>query len=252
MADLILFAGTTEGRELAELVKELGISTVACVATEYGESLVEAGGSLAVRIGRLDADGMKALIMAEKPCLVLDATHPYADIVSRTISAVCSECGVKLGRVLREAESHEDCMEFPDVETLARCLDTMEGTVFSSLGTKEAAALSKVKGAAERIWIRVLPSVEGLKTCLDAGFPAKHIICMQGPFSEQLNEAMFTASGADILLTKDTGSAGGFPEKLAAARKLGMKVLVIKRPAENSAGNSLDEWKKALRSKEWT
>ena len=236
MADLALFAGTTEGRQLAELAKELGISTVACVATEYGESLVEAGGSLRVSTGRLDKDAIKALLNAESPRLVLDATHPYADHITRTLTAVCSECGVKLGRVLREAESHDGCLEFPDVEALAKYLDGTCGTIFSSLGTKEAAALSKVSGAAERIWIRVLPSIDGLRICLDAGFPAKHIICMQGPFSEELNEAMFKAAGADILLTKDTGSAGGFPEKLAAAKKLGMKVFVIKRPEENSAG----------------
>ena len=251
MAELVLFAGTTEGRQLAELAKELGISTVACVATEYGESLVEAGGSLRVHMGRLDAEGMKALIEAEAPRLVLDATHPYADVVSRTISDVCGRLGVRLGRVLREAESHDGCLEFPDVKALAEHLDGVEGTVFSSLGTKEAAALSKVSGAAERIWIRVLPSIDGLRICLDAGFPAKHIICMQGPFSEELNEAMFKAAGADILLTKDTGSAGGFPEKLAAAKKLGMKVFVIKRPEENSAGRSLAEWKEILRKKEW-
>ena len=251
MADLVLFAGTTEGRQLAELAKELGISTVACVATEYGGSLVEAGGSLRVSTGRLDKEAIKALLKAESPRLVLDATHPYADHISRTLTAVCSECGVKLGRVLREAESHEDCLEFPDVEAMAKYLVGVEGTVFSSLGTKEAAALSKVKGASERIWIRVLPSIDGLKMCLDAGFPAKHIICMQGPFSEQLNEAMFTAAGADILLTKDTGIAGGFPEKLSAAKALGMKVLVIKRPEDTSDGKSLDEWKDTLRTKEW-
>ena len=63
---------------------------------------------------------------------------------------------------------------------------------------------------------------------------------------------MFKACGADILLTKDTGSAGGFPEKLAAAKALGMQVLVIRRPAESSDGKSLEEWKQALRRKEWT
>ena len=208
---------------------------------------MESGGSLEVRAGRLDAEAIKALLRAESPRLVLDATHPYADHISRTLTTVCSECGVKLGRVLREAESHEGCLEFPDVEALAKYLDGISGTVFSSLGTKEAAALSKVSGASERIWIRVLPSIDGLKMCLDAGFPAKHLICMQGPFSEELNEAMFKACKADILLTKDTGSAGGFPEKLAAAKKLGMQVLVIRRPAD-TAGESLAVWKTRLKT----
>ena len=246
MADIVLFAGTTEGRQLAELARQLGISTVACVATEYGESLMEPGGALRVRMGRLDLEGMKALIGSEAPRLVLDATHPYAKEVSSTIAAACKECGAKLGRVLREEEAHEGCTEFAGLEELAAAIDSTEGVIFSSLGTKEAAALSKVRGAAERIWIRILPSVTGLQQCLDAGFPAKHIICMQGPFPADLNEAMFRAAGASVLLTKDTGSAGGFPEKLEAARRCGMQVFVIKRP-KDSAGESLSAWMDKLR-----
>ena len=247
MADLILFAGTTEGRELAELARGLGIKTVACVATDYGESLIEEGGSLRVNMGRLGEEAMEDLIRAEMPKLVLDATHPYADVVSRTIVAACKATGARYGRVQREAESHEGCLEFPDLAALAEHLDKTPGVVFSSLGTKESAGLSGVSGAAERIWLRVLPSVDGLNMCLSAGFPAKHIICMQGPFSADLNEAMFKAVGAKILLTKDTGSAGGFPEKLEAARRCGMQVFVIKRP-QDIPGESLEVWKEKLAS----
>ena len=248
MAEIVIFAGTTEGRELAELCRRLGIDALACVATEYGESLLSSGGSLRVRTGRLAEGGMRELIKAEAPRLVLDATHPYASEVSRTIAAACGGLEVTLGRVLRESEDHEGCLEFADLASLAAHLDKTPGVVFSSLGTKEAAAISKVSGAAERVWLRVLPSVEGLKMCLEAGFPAKHMICMQGPFSADLNEAMFRACGAQILLTKDTGSAGGFPEKLEAAKRCGMQVFVIKRPSENG-GESLEVWKERLRQR---
>ena len=246
MADIVLFGGTSEGRELAELCSELEIPTVVCVATDYGESLLEEAGSLRVHTGRLDKEGMISLIKAESPELVLDATHPYADKVSETVLAACRDCGARYGRVQREKESHEAFDEFSGVDELADFLDRTSGVVFSSLGTKEAAALSRVSGAAERIWIRILPSPDGLKTCLDAGFPAKHIICMQGPFSAELNEAMFRFCRAEILLTKDTGAAGGFPEKLEAAKRCGMKVFVIKRPAD-TAGESLEVWTDRLR-----
>ena len=245
MADIVIFAGTTEGRELAELCRELEIPTVACVATEYGGALLSGGGSLKVHMGRLDEGGMTELLREESPRLVLDATHPYAADASRTIAAACKALGLRAERVLREAEDHKGCEKFASLDDLAETLDKTPGNVFSSLGTKEAASLSRVSGAAERIWLRVLPSVDGLKTCLDAGFPAKHIICMQGPFSAELNAAMFRACGADILLTKDTGSAGGFPEKLEAARECGMRVFVIKRP-EDSSGASLQRWKEKL------
>ena len=176
--------------------------------------------------------------------IFLIGTEPIRDCTA------CRACGMEAQRVLREAESHEGCTEFSSLAELAEELSRTPGTVFSSLGTKEAASLSKVPGAAERIWLRVLPSVDGLKTCLEAGFPAKHIICMQGPFSKELSEAMFRACSADILLTKDTGSAGGFPEKLAAAESCNMKVFVIKRP-QDGKGESLAAWKKKLISKDY-
>ncbi|MBQ1891756.1 MAG: precorrin-6A reductase [Firmicutes bacterium] len=247
MADIVIFAGTTEGRKLGELCRELGIEALACVATEYGEALLAAGGSLRVRTGRLSEERMEELLEKETPKLVLDATHPYAAEVSVSITKACDAAGVKLARVLREAESHDGCMEFATTEELAEYLDKVPGVVFSSLGTKEVPALSKVSGAAERIWLRILPSIDGIKTCLDAGFPAKHIICMQGPFSAELNTAMFRASGAEMLLTKDTGMAGGFPEKLAAAKQCGMKVLVIRRP-KDSEGESLQKWMDRLKT----
>ena len=135
-------------------------------------------------------------------------------------------------RIRREALAEEDCVRFSDFDGLIHWLNETEGAVFSTLGAKEAALLSRAERFAERIWLRVLPLEESLRAVREAGFPAKHVICMQGPFSQEFNEAMFRVTGARILLTKDSGAAGGFSEKLAAARACGMKVALIARPAE--------------------
>ena len=227
-----MFGGTTEGRVLAEALKKKGIPAMVCVATEYGESLLEAGGSLAVHAGRLDERAMAELMRHEQPRLVLDATHPYADDVSRSIQNACAAAGREYRRVRRESQREEGCLSFPDMAALIAWLSEQEGVIFSSLGSKEARALAAVPGSAERIWLRILPSQKGLEDCLSAGFPARHVICMQGPFSRELNEAMFRAAGADILVTKESGRAGGFPEKLAAARSCGMTVAVLERPRD--------------------
>ncbi|MBO4862705.1 MAG: precorrin-6A reductase [Firmicutes bacterium] len=250
MAELVIFAGTTEGRELSELAKELNIDTVCCVATEYGEELMEAGGSLRVNRGKLGPAEMAALIKEEAPLLVLDATHPYADVASESIALACRESGARLKKVLREKQPHTDCEEFKTLSDMAEYLNAHQGGVFSSLGAKEAAVLASIDGAEERLWLRILPSEDGLRSCLAAGIPAKHIICMQGPFSEELNAAMFRASGAKYLLTKDTGRTGGFADKVNAAQKCGMTVLLLLRP-EVDSGEGMEFWKAALRSGEW-
>lgn len=241
MVEILLFGGTTEGRVLAEALKRKGIPAMVCVATEYGESLLEGGGSLAVHAERLDEAAMTALMVAQRPRLVLDATHPYADDVSRSIQNACAAAGCDYRRVRRESQMEEGCLSFPDMAALIGWLAGQPGVIFSSLGSKEARALREVPGSEERLWLRILPSRKGLEDCLEAGFPARHIICMQGPFSQELNEAMFRAAGADILITKESGRAGGFAEKLAAARNCGMTVAVLARPWD-AEGETAAEW----------
>ena len=174
MVDILLFGGTTEGRELSEALKRKNISAMVCVATEYGESLLEPGGSLQVHAGRLDEAAMASLMEREQPRLVLDATHPYADGVSHCIQRACAVTGRTYRRVLRQSAMEEGCLAFPNMAALIDWLKGQEGVIFSSLGSKEARALSEIPNFEQRVWLRVLPSLEGLEGCLQAGFPARH------------------------------------------------------------------------------
>ncbi len=245
MADILLFGGTTEGRELAELLCKKNIPAMVCVATEYGESLLDAGGCVSVRTGRLDEAEIEALIRESNTQLVVDATHPYAAAVGKNICAACNNTRARYIRVLRESSAASGFIEFADMNPLIRWLNNTQTIVFSALGAKEATQLAQVSGFQERIWLRILPSAAGLTACLEAGFPPHHIICMQGPFSQQLNTAMFQSTDATVLLTKESGAAGGFPEKLAAAHECGMTVAVLGRPCRDS-GMTLGELKRQI------
>ena len=240
MVDMVVFGGTTEGRQIAALLCKKQIPTLVCVASEYGEALLSPGEGLRVHTGRLDVNGMEELLILERPRLVIDATHPYATEVSGNICTACRALGIRYLRVCREVASVEDgCLRFSDMDALITWLNAQSGVVFSTLGAKEAAALTRVQGFAHRVWLRILPSPEGIRHCLHAGFPARHIICMQGPFSKELNVAMFHAAQANILITKESGETGGFAAKREAARECDMTVAVLNRPAQ-TAGISLD------------
>ena len=69
---------------------------------------------------------------------------------------------------------------------------------------------------------------------------------MQGPFTRELNEAMLRQVGAQWLVTKDSGTVGGTAEKLAAARDVGARCIVVTRPAEGDGALSLREVEDAL------
>lgn len=146
--------------------------------------------------------------------------------------------GQEESRMLTEADSMEEA---------AKLLEKMEGSILVTTGSKELEALRGLPGFAKRIFARILPQPEMVQKCMEMGLSGRHIICMQGPFSEEMNYAMLRETNARILLTKESGAAGGFPEKLRGARRAGAAVVVVKRPVEEE-GCSVEEVKALLQN----
>ena len=85
MKQVLIFAGTTEGRRLAECLAAARIPASVCVATEYGETLLPRAEGITHLMGRLDEGQMESLMKKEDFSCVVDATHPYAVAVSENI-----------------------------------------------------------------------------------------------------------------------------------------------------------------------
>ena len=234
---IFLFGGTAEGHLLAERLAEAGNSVTCAVATDYGQAVLEPRDNLTVLVGRLTAGEMAERL--EGFDVVVDATHPYADKVSENIRAAAAETATPYYRLLRPREEAEDVLWADSPADAAAKLQNLPGNVLLTTGSKDLKTFTAVKDYASRLFVRVLPSVESLTAALSLGYPASHVICMQGPFPQALNQAMVEAVGAKVLVTKDTGKAGGFLEKAEAARAAGAKLLVIRRPTEET-GYTLD------------
>lgn len=235
---VLLFGGTSEGRALAGWLRDEKIEHLVCVATQYGDSLLPEG--VNVRVGRLNGDEMLE-IMSGYDC-VIDATHPYARVVTETIASASDLAGLTLMRLVRDGDVQGDWLEAPDTQTAAKMLEDLPGKILLTTGSKE---LQHYANLAHRAYPRVLPFMDSLQKCMDLSFPPKQIICMQGPFTQEMNEATIRQYGIDIVVTKLTGAAGGFWEKLDAARNCGCKALVIARPAHEQ-GFTLEEIKEKL------
>ncbi len=234
---IFLFGGTAEGHLLAERLAEAGNFVACAVATEYGQAVLEPRDNLTVLVGRLTAGEMAERL--EGFDVVVDATHPYADKVSENIRAAAAETATPYYRLLRPREEAEDVLWADSPADAAEKLQNLPGNVLLTTGSKDLKTFTAVKDYPSRLFVRVLPSVESLTAALSLGYPASHVICMQGPFPQALNQAMVEAVGAKVLVTKDTGKAGGFLEKAEAARAAGAKLLVIRRPTEET-GYTLD------------
>lgn len=246
MREILIFAGTTEGRKLSEHLIRAGIGHVLCVATEYGKIVLEEHPLARVHRGRMDQEQIRQFILEGDFLAVVDATHPYAAVVTQNIKKAMEGMDVPYLRWKREGISaewqkgedserdpHENRITcFDTSEACAQALEHVEGNILLTTGSKELSVYCASSKVRERLYVRVLPSMESLSLCMEQGICGKQIIAMQGPFSEAVNEALIRQYGISCLVTKESGRNGGFLEKLEAAERTGTKVFVIGGPKE--------------------
>ena len=227
--NFVLFSGTTEGRRLSRALAALGGAVTVCVATDYGREEQGESAGIAVLSGRMDREEMARTLAGADLCV--DATHPYAVRASQTVRAACERESVPLLRLLREdSPVPEGAKGFASASEAAGWLKTTQGNILLATGAKELGTFAPLGG--ERLYPRVLPLASSLEACAAAGVPSSHILALQGPFSQELNEALIRQYHIRWLVTKDGGRTGGFEEKAEAAEAAGAALVLIRRPRE--------------------
>ncbi len=259
---IALFAGTTEGRNISERIAYTeGYSHIAAdvfVATEYGREELPETDRVKAFCGRLDSGQMKKVFSDKKYDIVVDATHPYATEVTANIRKACDETGTEYLRVLRDDDENTEDMndldrqptdadhKNPGEKTADPCetvfvknadeavsyLENTEGNILVTTGSKELREFLKIPDWKDRVYTRVLSTVEAVSECSAIGFRGRHLIAMEGPFSEEMNIATIRMTDAKWVVTKESGKNGGFEEKRRAAAETGSGLIVIERPVE--------------------
>lgn len=233
MKKVLVFAGTTEGRELAELLADSNIKCSVCVATDYALELMN-DKRLDVHCGRLTEEEMEVLMRDGKFDVVVDATHPYAQIVSQNVRQAADKEFISLIRLRRSTESAEEgFVSFKTHEECSAWLSFQTGNILLTTGSKDLGSYAKNETIKNHLFVRVLPGEESIRLCTANGITGRQIIAMQGPFSAQMNECILREYSIDWMVTKISGHAGGFEEKVEAAKKAGVGVCAILPPSEN-------------------
>ena len=228
----MIFGGTTEGRILSRRLAARGAEVTVCVATAYGAEEQGVSEGIEVLTGRKTASEMEGIVRGA--AAVVDATHPYAAEASRNIRAACEAAGAPYRRLLREAVPVEGAVYVDGAAGAAAYLADRPGNVLLTTGAKEVGTYAVL--GPERLYPRILPSHAGLTACEAAGIPHRNVLAMQGPFSQELDEAVIRQYGISWVVTKDGGAAGGFPEKVRAAAACGAGLVVLRRPPEMGDG----------------
>ena len=237
-----ILGGTSESVELLRRIKGK-IEYIVTVATESGKECLPR--TEPVRVGRLNPSQMRAFIKEQTIDVVVDLTHPYATEVTQNVRQVCEEFHLCYLRYLRESSKIGDAVRMASIEECAMFLQQLSGTsVFFTTGSKHIGEFQKIRGA-NRFVYRILPAAGSLEECDKHQVKMKDIVAALGPFSKAMNIAMFREYQAEYVVMKDSGRAGGTPQKIAACEKLGITPVLLLRE-EDSGFTSLEKLEKRL------
>ncbi|MGR3219652.1 MAG: precorrin-6A reductase [Candidatus Anammoxibacter sp.] len=230
---ILVLSGTEDGKYIVKKLHDDGYDLLTSVATEYGKAMFERMnlGDICLQ-GRLDAEGLICLIEDKHIDLIIDATHPYAINVSINAIKACNEKNIRYIRFQR-SKTTLPVSKFIHVvndvgEAIKKC-DELGRKIMLTTGynnIKDFVILNKEK----ELVVRVLPIANHVQGCVNMGIHASNIIALQGPFSFELNKALYERFNVDTVVTKDSGKQGGVTEKIDAAVKMGINVVLIKRP----------------------
>ena len=247
MTGIFIFSGTSEGRTLSKMLAAAGADVHVRVATEYGAEVMGFDDDIDVKVGSCGgAEGIANVIRENGYEIVVDATHPYALNITEHIRQACDATGAFYIRLKRN-DSDTDSDRIVKVSTVQEAIDYLkdkDGNILASTGSKDIALYTQIPNYKERVTARVLSTIESVQKCAEYGFSGKNLICAQGPFSEDTNYATLKQIDAKYIVTKDSGTAGGYEDKVRAAMRAGATVVLIERPKEE--GLSFDEVVKLL------
>ena len=263
MKKVLIYAGTTEGRELAQELAKERIYCDISVATEYGRQIMDEKISpyICILQGRMTAEQMRRKYEREQYLAVIDATHPFATEVSVNIRESLRELDLPYFRLGREKipgeagerqagerqageqqageqqageQNYVARKYFQNTAACVEALKKTEGKIFLTTGSKELSVFCREETIRKRLVVRVLPGMESLRECVRNGLEGRQIIAMQGPFSKEMNLAMIRQYQASVLVTKESGKTGGEDTKLAAAGEAQIPSYIILRPDEKT------------------
>lgn len=169
--------------------------------------------------------GLADYLKAERIGALIDATHPYAAVISANAAQAARSANVPLLAFRRPAWARREgdrWTEVADVNAAVEALGEKPRRVFLALGRKEVAPFAQ---APQHHYL--VRSVDPIDPPL--AVPHADYILARGPFGEDDERTLLTAHGIEVIVSKNSGGSATYG-KIAAARALGIDVIVLRRP----------------------
>lgn len=234
---ILILGGTAEARKLAERLS--GDPRYRVELSLAGRTLVPADHAVPLRVGGFGGgEGLAEYLRSNRIAMLVDATHPYAAQISANAAAASRLSGVPLLALRRAPWQHQQGDRWHAVASVAEAvaaLGDMPRRVFLTLGRQE---LLPFEAAPQHDYlIRSVDPVEPPLAVTHAAY-----ITDRGPFEEAQEAALLSGHGIEVIVAKNSGGPASYG-KIAAARALGIDVVLIQRPElpDVEAVGSVDE-----------
>lgn len=218
---ILVLGGTTEGRKAVQVLEEAGSPFY--YSTKTGEQAVELHHGIFLG-GSMDRKQMVSFCQDKGIRLLIDAAHPFAVQLHATVAAVAAELNLPVVRFDRIYPPHDPELTWIDDY---RQLPPVEGTLLATTGVQSIAKLKPFESHQLRIIYRILDRESSRKLAEQQGADKSHLCYYEEDADEQ---EVLARLKPDYVLMKESGLTGGFVEKCKAAKALGIKVIVIRRP----------------------
>ena len=226
MSRILILGGTTESRTLGERLAKRGDLDV--TLSLAGRTAAPVAHAVPVRIGGFGAAaGLADYLTTQHIEALIDATHPYATIISASARAAARQTAVPfvvLHRPPWTALPGDRWTAVTDVEAAVSAIGPTQRRVFVALGRND---LEPFAGATQHRYL--FRSVDPIDPPLK--LPHATYVTARGPFSEADDLALMTAHRIDVVIAKNSGGEAAYG-KIAAARVLGIRVILLQRPPE--------------------
>ncbi len=221
----LILGGTSEARELAGQLVADGVQVTSSLAGRVADPAMPVGG---VRIGGFGGpEGLTDYLRREHIAVVVDATHPFATMISASAVTACAAAGVPLLRLARPGwAQHPAAGNWRWVDSYsgaARAAGELGSRIFLTTGRSTLTHFARLE--APYVLVRLVDQID---QPLPTGW---RMIRSRGPYTVDGERSLMAEHGIDVLVTKDSGGQLTAP-KLTAAAELGVPVVVVRRPAD--------------------
>ena len=257
---ILILGGTKDSTNIIEHIKtNYDAYVLTTTTTEYGAKLANESGSDDTIARPLLKDEIIEIIRNENFELLIDATHPFAEHITKTSSSIANELKMPYIRFERPTTNFENIdtshihyvNSFDDAGKLIKN-EFDKGNVLHFAGANTMKDIVKYVPV-ERFYPRILKVESSLIKCQELGVDPTHIIPMTGAASLEENIELMEKYDASVMITKESGDIGGVVEKIQAANEKGVGVVMIQRPKidglnKNNIVSNLDELDIRLKS----